>query len=155
MREQYMRTGEGFLCVYSISSRTSFEEISTFYHQILRVKDRSYFPVIIVANKCDLDGERQVSYQGELGHSAKCRFKGALTRVFLEGKDLAKSFGCKFIETSAKQKINVDESFYNLVREIRRYNKETMGGGGNGGAESGDNKQRKGGKSGKKFCTIL
>ena len=42
----------------------------------------------------------------------------------VEGRDLAKQFQCKFIETSAKQKINVDEAFYNLVREIRRYNKE-------------------------------
>ncbi len=40
-----------------------------------------------------------------------------------EGRDLAKHFNCKFIETSAKQRINVDEAFQNLVREIRRYNK--------------------------------
>jgi len=43
--------------------------------------------------------------------------------AFLEGRDLAKHFGCKFIETSAKQRINVDEAFSNLVREIRKYNK--------------------------------
>ena len=64
MREQYMRTGEGFLLVYSITSRQSFEEILTFQQQILRVKDRDYFPIIIVGNKCDLDMERQVSRQG-------------------------------------------------------------------------------------------
>ncbi len=104
MREQYMRTGEGFLCVYSITSKHSFEEISTFHQQILRVKDKDYFPIIIVANKCDLENDRQVSAQ--------------------EGRDLAKSFGCKFIESSAKQKINVDEAFYELVREIRRFGKE-------------------------------
>lgn len=64
MREQYMRTGEGFLLVYSITSRNSFEEISTFYQQILRVKDMDQFPVIIVANKCDLEYERQVGMNG-------------------------------------------------------------------------------------------
>lgn len=64
MREQYMRTGEGFLLVYSITSRQSFEEIMTFQQQILRVKDKDYFPIIIVGNKCDLDGERQVSRKG-------------------------------------------------------------------------------------------
>jgi hypothetical protein len=47
---------------------------------------------------------------------------------FVEGRDLAKQFQCKFVESSAKQKINVDEAFYNLVREIRRYNKETQQG---------------------------
>jgi GTPase KRas protein len=66
MREQYMRTGEGFLLVYSITSRSSFEEIITFQQQILRVKDKDYFPVIVVANKSDLEGERQVSSQGML-----------------------------------------------------------------------------------------
>ena len=64
MREQYMRTGEGFLLVYSITSRQSFEEIQVFQQQILRVKDRDYFPIIIVGNKCDLDGDREVSTQG-------------------------------------------------------------------------------------------
>ncbi|KAK6495454.1 Ras GTPase [Arthrobotrys musiformis] len=103
MREQYMRTGEGFLLVYSITSRTSFEEIIQFQQQILRVKDKDYFPLVVVGNKCDLETERQVSTQ--------------------EGRSLADSFGCPFKETSAKARINVDESFYELVREIRRYNK--------------------------------
>lgn len=69
MREQYMRTGEGFLLVYSITSRQSFEEILTFQQQILRVKDKDYFPIIIVGNKCDLDTERQVSRQGTFLHA--------------------------------------------------------------------------------------
>lgn len=65
MREQYMRTGEGFLLVYSITSRQSFEEIVTFQQQILRVKDKDYFPIIVVGNKCDLENERQVSTEGQ------------------------------------------------------------------------------------------
>lgn len=64
MREQYMRTGEGFLLVYSITSRQSFEEILTFEQQILRVKDKDYFPMIVVGNKADLEGEREVSTEG-------------------------------------------------------------------------------------------
>ena len=64
MREQYMRSGEGFLLVYSITSRQSFEEILAFQMQILRVKDKDYFPVIVVGNKCDLEAERKVSKEG-------------------------------------------------------------------------------------------
>ncbi|XP_058256560.1 ras-related protein R-Ras2 isoform X2 [Hemibagrus wyckioides] len=37
MREQYMRTGEGFLLVFSVTDRGSFEEIYKFQRQILRV----------------------------------------------------------------------------------------------------------------------
>lgn len=64
MREQYMRNGEGFILVYSVTSRLSFEEINTFYQQIRRVKDRDFFPMVLVGNKCDLESDRQVSSQG-------------------------------------------------------------------------------------------
>ena len=125
MREQYMRTGEGFLLVYSITSRQSFDEILTFQQQILRVKDRDYFPIIIVGNKCDLDHERQVSTQGSSVQSILASSFHKLIPVHLkEGQELARSFGCAFIEASAKSRINVDNSFYNIVREIRRYNRE-------------------------------
>ncbi|KAI5959666.1 ras1 [Candida margitis] len=99
MREQYMRTGEGFLLVYSINSRNSLEELQTFYEQILRVKDSEQVPVLVVGNKCDLEMERQVSYE--------------------EGQALANSFNCPFLETSAKLRINVEEAFFDLVKYIR------------------------------------
>ena len=70
MREQYMRTGEGFLMVYSITSRQSFEEIMIYQQQILRVKDKDFFPIILVGNKCDLEEEREVSRQGTHLHAA-------------------------------------------------------------------------------------
>ena len=114
-----MRTGEGFLLVYSITSRNSFEEINTFYQQILRVKDQDNVPVIIVANKCDLEYERQVGANGMFMPSQLLQFNDSLS----EGRDLAKHFGCKYIETSAKLRLNVDQAFSDLVREIRRYNK--------------------------------
>lgn len=104
MREQYMRTGEGFLLVYSIIERGSFEEIQGFYQQILRVKDRDTFPMILIGNKADLEGERQVSNQ--------------------EGKDTAKALNLAYVETSAKQRVNVDLAFHELVRIIRKYSKE-------------------------------
>jgi len=46
------------------------------------------------------------------------------TSADTEGEDLARQFGCAFIETSAKSRINVDHAFHNIVREIRRYNKD-------------------------------
>jgi len=106
MRAQYMRTGEGFILVYSVTSRQSFEEAFALYRQILRFKDRDYFPIIVVGNKCDLESDRQVSSQ--------------------EGRDLARTWGCGFIETSAKSRINVDQAFHDLVREVRRYTSPTQ-----------------------------
>ncbi|CCU97472.1 unnamed protein product [Malassezia sympodialis ATCC 42132] len=117
MREQYMRTGEGFLLVYSMTSRSSFEEISTYYHQILRVKDRDHFPMVLVANKCDLEQEREITTA--------------------EGYAFARDIGCPFVETSAKQRVNVDEAFNDLVREIRRFNKDlNLGAGGVSGYQA-------------------
>lgn len=40
MREQYMRTGDGFLIVYSVTDKASFEHVDRFHQLILRVKDR-------------------------------------------------------------------------------------------------------------------
>ena len=69
-----MRSGEGFLLVYSITSRDSFEKISTFYKQILRVKNNDGCPVILIANKCDLEYERQVGTNGMSFHSQLTTF---------------------------------------------------------------------------------
>jgi len=50
-----------------------------------------------------------------------------------EGRKLARDFGCRFIETSAKSRIHVENAFYDIVREIRKYNREITGG--SGGAQ--------------------
>jgi small GTP-binding protein len=105
MREQYMHTGEGFLLVYSIIDRNSFEEIPKFYRQILRVKDRPEFPMVLVANKADLEGERVVSGP--------------------DGEGLAAELKIKYVETSAKHRIHVDKAFHDLVRVIRQAQKPT------------------------------
>ena len=65
MREQYMRTGEGFLLVYSITSRASFEELKQIYEAVHRVKDKDEgtgeVAIVLVGNKSDLASEREVS----------------------------------------------------------------------------------------------
>jgi len=106
MRDQYMRSGQGFLCVYSITNRGSFDEIRMFREQILRVKDADAVPMVIVGNKSDLESERQVSQN--------------------EGKELAASFGCPWMETSAKARIRCEDCFYELVREIRKVSAATQ-----------------------------
>jgi hypothetical protein len=65
MREQYMRTGEGFLLVYSIDSKESFDEAKGLYEQLQRVKDEDFVPALLVGNKCDLESKRKVNTWGE------------------------------------------------------------------------------------------
>lgn len=102
LRDQYMKTGEGFVLVYSVISRQSFDTTQRLRTSILRSKeDMPDVPIILVGNKSDLVAERTVSKE--------------------EGIRLAKNFGTTFLETSAKLNTNVDEIFEKLVRQIREW----------------------------------
>ncbi|OQR85605.1 ras protein let-60 [Achlya hypogyna] len=100
MQDQWMREGKGFLLVYSITSRTTFDEIKTFKDKILRAKDTNRVSMVLVGNKCDLERHREVS--------------------FAEGQALAREWGCPFMETSAKERIQNEDCFFQVVREIRK-----------------------------------
>merc|ERR1712025_1065309 len=103
MRDLYMKNGQGFVLVYSITAQSTFNDLGDLREQILRVKDTEDVPIILVGNKCDLEEEREVG-----------RDQGAL---------LARSWGnCSFLETSAKAKVNVNEIFVDLVRQINKKN---------------------------------
>ncbi|KAJ1564413.1 Ras GTPase ras2, partial [Cladochytrium tenue] len=99
LRDQWIRDGEGFLLVYSITSRSTFERIERFKEQLVRVKDTEAVPLMLVGNKCDKVGEREVSRE--------------------EGVQMARRLRCDFLETSAKTCVNVEKAFYNVVRMIR------------------------------------
>lgn len=99
MREQYMRGGEGFILVYTVTERRSFQEIRRFKEMIDRVRNYENVPIVIAGNKKDLEQRRQVSTK--------------------EGESMAKDFGCPFFETSAALRFNVDEIFEEIVRCIR------------------------------------
>lgn len=101
MREQYMRSGEGFLLVFSVADHASFDELYKFHKQILRVKDRDEFPMLIVGNKADLDIQRVVSLE--------------------EAQALSRQLKVPYIECSAKARMNVDQAFHELVRLVRRF----------------------------------
>jgi Ras-related protein M-Ras len=100
MREQYMRKGDGFLLVYSVIDMQSYENIHNFHTQILRVKDRDSYPMILVANKVDLVHLRKVTEE--------------------QGRELAAMLKIPYIETSAKDPpLNVDAAFQEVVKVIR------------------------------------
>ena len=73
-----IRLGDAFIFVYSTASRESFEDISGHYQHVLTVKKpdtfqvsilpareaRTRIPAVVVASKCDLDSQREVSTDG-------------------------------------------------------------------------------------------
>lgn len=89
--------GQAFALVYSVDSRESFDRVKIWF-QIMKLAKK--FPeFIVVGNKCDREQEREV--------------------LKAEGAALARSFGCPFMETSAKTSHNVEHLFTSLVRLLR------------------------------------
>ncbi|KII92198.1 hypothetical protein PLICRDRAFT_104137 [Plicaturopsis crispa FD-325 SS-3] len=98
LRDQWIREGQAAILVYSVTSRASFERVDALRQDIIRVKPEK--PVfVLVGTKCDLVPQREVSHD--------------------EGAQLARTFGCEFMETSAKTGENVHLLFSNVVRALR------------------------------------
>ena len=64
-----MKTGQGFLLVFSITSQSSLSELSELREQIIRIKDDENVPIVIVGNKSDLEEDRVVSRAKAFGVS--------------------------------------------------------------------------------------
>lgn len=113
VRDNYLRSGDGFLCVFSLTERESFRAAREIREQILRVKsgqvDEGDIPFILVGNKNDLTDKRQVSEE--------------------EALNLALQWKCKYIETSAKTCLNVDNAFYDIMRQILEVKKKRVAAG--------------------------
>ncbi|KAJ7440527.1 ras protein [Mycena galericulata] len=99
LRDQWVREGQGFILVYSIASRTTFDRLEVFRQSVRRAK-RGDPVLILVGNKCDKAYQREVSKE--------------------EGAAMARQFGCDFMETSAKTAQNVERVFTSLVRALRQ-----------------------------------
>jgi len=102
LRDQWVREGDGFVLVYSCTSRQSLRELNSFRERIHLVnEDAAHVPMVIVCNKVDLSTSRQVSRD--------------------EGLQFAQQLGnIPLIECSALAGAGCEEVFYTCVREIRR-----------------------------------
>ena len=99
IRDNYFRSGEGFLCVFSITQDESLQAAKEFREQIVRVKGKETIPFILVGNKSDLTDQR--------------------ADTLANAQAQANEWKVPYVETSAKTRENVDKVFFDLMREIR------------------------------------
>ncbi|RKO97677.1 hypothetical protein CAUPRSCDRAFT_2064, partial [Caulochytrium protostelioides] len=88
----------GYVLVYAITSRASFEMTQIIRDKILNFTGLDWVPVVLVGNKSDLDGQRQVSLE--------------------EGQRMARDWNAGFLEASAKANHNIGRIFESLLERI-------------------------------------
>ena len=109
LRDQYIRSGDGYIIVFSITSVTSFLEVNAIKNQlnmVLDVDNNTLIPIILVGNKCDLEEYRQVQSS--------------------DAQRLAEEWRVKYFETSAKNKTNINRIFEELVYLIEANNQTNI-----------------------------
>ena len=108
MMHPYFRKADGFLFVFSVVNRETFQHLVIIRDEVLRVKDTKSVPAVLVANKTDLQNERTVP-EGE-------------------GRQFAQHFfrdhHVPYIETSAKMGTNIVKAFHTVVNEIKEQKRQ-------------------------------
>ena len=97
LMKMQIKNSDGWVFVYSVTDRQSFDAIESLWNEVTGTRGSS-IPSILCGNKCDMDNDRQVSTE--------------------EGQLLAKRLNVQFFETSAQNPTNVEEAFMYLVNEV-------------------------------------
>ena len=95
--KSYYKGAHGIVLIYDVTSKRTYENIRKWLNQI-KEEASSRISIILVANKIDCEEEREVTKE--------------------EGENLAKTSGLTLFEASAKDSINVNESFQDLIEKI-------------------------------------
>ena len=104
LRPQWMLEKDAYVFVYSMTSQNTLKELEHFYELHEQMNDNRKVPIILVANKKDL-----------INNSKELVSKD-------EGKEMAKMWNAKYIESSAFNGENVDNIFKECIREVRKVN---------------------------------
>jgi len=95
----YYRGAMGIIMVYDVTDEKSFVNIRNWMRNIEQHASEDVNK-ILVGNKCDLAEKRMVDWD--------------------RGKALAEEFKIDFVETSAKNSTNVDNSFITLAKAVKK-----------------------------------
>ena len=100
MLDQWIEIADGFLLVFAINDKETFDAIDEKYKRISKHKDKNC-PIILVGNKCDLENERAITKD--------------------EANQKAINMKAKYIETSALTDFNKNckEPFIACVKDIK------------------------------------
>ena len=98
MIDTWINSVEGFILVYSIESKDSFESTKKIYERIIKLKGDKKYSIIFVGNKCDLEEYRQVSRE--------------------EVENFCNTKNIYFLEASALKIINIKEIFLCIARGL-------------------------------------
>ena len=98
MAPMYYRGAASAIVCFDITNEDSFAKMKDWVEELRQNCDPDSLVLVVACNKCDLEDERVVSTN--------------------QGHNLGKEFNCEYIETSAKLKINVNEIFFSLIRQI-------------------------------------
>ena len=93
----YYRGAHGILLIYDVTDKDSFKNLSNWIIEIEKNANKNVLKLLI-GNKTDLEDKRVITYN--------------------QGKEFADGYGLKYIETSAKKNLNVNEAFETLGREL-------------------------------------
>ena len=102
MLDTWINSCDGFILVYSIDNKESFETTKVRYERILKLKGEQKVSIVIVGNKCDLEESRKVSRE--------------------EAENFCSSNKITFMETSALNMINVKEAFLAVAKGLLKIN---------------------------------
>lgn len=99
--KSYYHGSHGIVIVYDITDRKTFDKVRDWMEQIQQadVNEETCYCKILIGNKSDLSESREVSIQ--------------------EGEQLAREYDIPFMETSAKDSLNVDNLFYTMATEMK------------------------------------
>ena len=95
--KNYYKGSHGIILIYDITNRRTFENVQQWISQI-REETSQNVVIYLIGNKIDMKEERKVSTE--------------------EGKKLADELGLPFMETSAKEGININEVFDDIVERV-------------------------------------
>jgi small GTP-binding protein len=105
LKESWFSWADGFLFLFNIFSKKTLDLVEQTYSEICKVKGLEKVPMVIVGTKVDQDGKINREVQKN------------------DGLQLALKLQCSYIETSAKEGYNIQQTFQLIIKLIEKYKK--------------------------------